>query len=79
MDYRTIAKNLLREHPQTIAVVLARLQQEHSREIMKLLPDFVQADLVTRIVHVDQLPEEVLEEVDALIASLLGRGGGFRR
>jgi len=71
MDYRAVAKNLLREQPQTIAVVLARLQQEHSSEIMKLLPDFVQADLVSRIVHIDQLPDEVLEEVDALIKSLL--------
>jgi len=73
MNYRAVAKNLLREQPQTIAVVLARLQQEHSSEIMKLLPDFVQADLVSRIVHIDQLPDEVLEEVDALIKSLLSR------
>ncbi|WP_183360864.1 hypothetical protein [Geomonas limicola] len=71
MDYRAVAKNLLREQPQTIAVVLARLQKEHSSEIMKMLPDFVQADLVSRIVHVDQLPDEVLEEIDALIKSLL--------
>jgi len=71
MDYRAVAKNLLRERPQTIAVVLARLDQEHSSEIMKLLPDFVQADLVSRIIHIDQLPDEVLEEIDALIKSLL--------
>lgn len=73
MDYRAVAKNLLREQPQTIAVVLARLEPEHSSEIMKLLPDFVLADLVSRIVQVDKLPDEVLEEVDALIKSLLSR------
>lgn len=71
MDYRAVAKNLLGEHPQTIAVVLARLEPEHSSEIMKLLPDFVLADLVSRIVQIDKLPDEVLEEVDALIQSLL--------
>ncbi|GFO60845.1 hypothetical protein GMST_31700 [Geomonas silvestris] len=71
MDYRAVAKKLLQEQPQTIAVVLARLEPEHSSEIMKLLPDFVQADLVSRIVQVDKLPGEVLEEVDALIQSLL--------
>lgn len=73
MDYRIIAKKLLQEHPQTIAVALARLQPEHSSEIIKQLPAFVQADLMNRIVLIDQLPDEVLEEVDYLLDSLLYR------
>lgn len=74
MDYRSIAKRLLQEHPQTIAVVLARLQTEHSSEIMKLLPAFVQADLVNRIVQLDHLPKEMLEEIDILTDTLLSHG-----
>ncbi len=50
MDYRHIAKELLQEHPQTIAVALSRLPAEHSAEIIALLPAFIQADLVNRIV-----------------------------
>ncbi len=73
MDYRAVTKRLLQEHPQTIAVALARLPTEHSSEIIKLLPAFLQADLMNRIVHIDQLPSEVLEEVDALLDSLLLR------
>lgn len=71
MNYRAVANRLLQEHPQTIAVVLARLQPEDASEILKLLPLSTQAYLVNRIVHTDQLPEEVLQEIDALIASLL--------
>jgi flagellar motor switch protein FliG len=71
MDYRPIAKRLLQEHPQTIAVALARLEPEHSSQIVRLLPAFVQANLMTRIVRIDQLPDEVLEEIDALLDSLL--------
>ena len=41
MNYRAIAKELLSEHPQTIAVALARLPAEHSSEILKLLPAFM--------------------------------------
>lgn len=73
MDYRAVAKRLLQENQQTVAVVLARLQTEHSSEIMKLLPAFVQADLMNRIVQIDHLPNEVLEEIDSLIDSLLHR------
>ena len=73
MDYSAVAKRLLQEHPQTIAVILARLHTEHSSEIIKLLPAFVQADMMNRIVQIDQLPNEVLIEIDTLLDSLLQR------
>ncbi len=73
MNYRTIARELLSEHPQTIAVALARLPAEHSSEIIKLLPGFIQTDLISRIVNVEQLPSEVVEEIDALLDSLCRR------
>lgn len=73
MDYRAVAKRLLQEHPQTIAVALARLETGDSGEIIKLLPAFVQADLMSRIVQIDQLPDEVLVEIDILLDSLLPR------
>lgn len=73
MDYRAIAKTLLQEHPQTIAVALARLEPEQAGEILKLLPAFIQADLVTRIVQIDQLPPEVIAEIDGLLDRLFQR------
>jgi flagellar motor switch protein FliG len=71
MDYRRIAKELLNEHPQTIAVALSRLEAQHAAEILKLLPGFIQADLVNRIVQTDQLPSIVVEEIDRLLDRLL--------
>jgi len=71
MDYRRIAKELLNEHPQTIAVALSRLEPQHAAEIMKLLPGFIQADLVNRIVQTDQLPTVVVEEIDRLLDRLI--------
>jgi len=67
MNYRAVAKRLLQEHPQTISVALARLESTHASEVMKLLPGFIQADLMNRIVNIDQLPSEVIEEVDTLL------------
>lgn len=71
MDYRRIAKELLNEHPQTIAVALSRLPAEHAGEILKLLPGFIQADLVNRIVQTDQLPTVAVEEIDRLLDRLI--------
>lgn len=71
MEYRRIAKELLQEHPQTIAVALARLPAEHAGEILKLLPAYIQADLMNRIIQTDQLPAMVVEEIDRLLDRLV--------
>lgn len=75
MNYREIAKILLGEHPQTIAIALTRIPAQQAGEILKLLPSFMQADLLTRISQINDLPVEVIEEVDTLMAELLARYG----
>lgn len=75
MNYQLIAKSLLQEQPQTMAIALARLPDEHAREILKLLPSFMQADLLSRISSCKDLPEEILSEMDDLVESLLRHGG----
>lgn len=71
MNYKLIAKRLLEEHPQTMAIAVARLPDEHAKEIMKLLPAFMQADILSRISRISDLPEDVLAEMDILVDSLL--------
>ena len=71
MNYQLTAKHLLEEHPQTIAIAIARLPDEHAREIMKLLPAFMQAEILHRISSISDVPEEVLAEIDILLGSLL--------
>lgn len=75
MNYRAIAKALLNEHPQTIAIALTRLPAEQAGELLKLLPSFIQADLVQRISQTDELPTDVVEEIDALLAGILRNQG----
>lgn len=75
MNYRNIAKALLNEHPQTIAIALTRLPAEQAGEILKLLPSFTQADLLQRISQTDELPAEVVEEIDALLGGILRSQG----
>lgn len=71
MDYRGIAFKLSRELPQTIAVALTRLENDQAGEVLKLLPQEMQADVMVRIAHVKHLPPEILEEIDKLVDSLI--------
>lgn len=75
MDYRTVAKALLREHPQIVAVALTRLPPEQAGELLKLLPSFVQADLLQRISQTEELPQEIIDEIDAMLAGIMRNHG----
>lgn len=71
MDSKGIANLLSREHPQTIAVVLVRLDPERNREIFEQLPTELQSEVISRIASLDRIAPEILQEVDEFIASIL--------
>ena len=72
MDYRYIATALQQEHPQTMALALSRMPAEHAAEVIRLLPMVIQVDMLGRISRLGDVPEDLLEPVDALITTLLG-------
>ena len=71
MDFSGIAHLLSQEHPQTIAVVLARLKSDQTSEIIQRLPRHLQGDVIARIATINQIAPEVLQEVDEFIDSML--------
>ena len=71
MDSKGIANLLTREHPQTIAVVLVRLNTNNTREIFEQLPQQLQGEVISRIANLDHIAPEILHEVDEFIASML--------
>ena len=79
MDAKTIANFLSQEHPQTIAVVLAKLKPKQSGEVIGLLPQELQADVVMRIADVDQVSPEILSEIDEVIKREFTSMGGVQR
>jgi flagellar motor switch protein FliG len=79
MDSKTIANFLSQEHPQTIAVVLAKLRPKQSGEVIGHLPQELQADVVMRIADVDQVSPEILSEIDEVIKREFTSMGGVQR
>jgi flagellar motor switch protein FliG len=79
MDAKTIANFLSQEHPQTIAVILAKLRPKQSGEVIGLLPQELQADVIMRIADVDQVSPEILSEIDEVIKREFTSMGGVQR
>lgn len=79
LDAKTIANFFSQEHPQTIAVVLAKLKPKQTSEIISLLPQELQAEVVIRIAEVDQVSPEILAEIDEVIRKELTSLGSVQR
>lgn len=79
MDSKTIANFLSQEHPQTIAVILAKLKAKHTSEIIGYLPQELQAEVVMRIADVDQVSPEIIAEIEDVMRRELSAAGGVQR
>jgi flagellar motor switch protein FliG len=79
LDAKTVANFLSQEHPQTIAVILAKLRAKQTSEIISMLPQELQAEVVLRIADVDQVSPEILQDIDEVIRRELTAMGGIQR
>ncbi|AKU93027.1 flagellar motor switch protein FliG [Vulgatibacter incomptus] len=80
-DPEALAMILVREHPQTVALVLGSLPPEKAADTMDHLPDEMRSQVIRRMATVDSVSPEVLAEVArALTAELsAAASGGMRR
>lgn len=77
MESRTIAGLIRKEHPQTVALILAHLPPLRGAEVLGLLPEQAQADVLRRLAALDQVTPEVLKLVEEALISevaLMGKG-----
>lgn len=77
VDSKTIANLIRKEHPQTVALILAHLPPMRAAEVLGLLPARFQADILRRVASLDAVSPMVVELVDEALLSdlaLMGKG-----
>ena len=67
-DPKTIFNLIKDEHPQTIAFILAHLDQSQTADIISRLPENVQYEVLLRIAKMDTIIPETFEEVIDVLA-----------
>lgn len=75
VDAKSLSNFLINEHPQTIAVILAHLEPEKKGEVLKRLPDALQAEVVLRLANLDHVAPELIAEVDKVLKHELANIG----
>jgi len=59
-----LANWLRNEYPQTVAVVLAKVRPDQSARVIGLLPESLSRDVVVRMLRMEQISREVLDDVE---------------
>jgi flagellar motor switch protein FliG len=71
VDSRTLMNLLVREHPQTIALILCLLEPVQAAKVLTSLPDELMADVSVRIANIESIPENAIEEINEVLKGQL--------
>ncbi|MGD0282484.1 MAG: flagellar motor switch protein FliG [Dissulfurispiraceae bacterium] len=71
LDSSAIANLLAREHPQTIAIIIAYLEANQAAEVLGKLPEHIKIDVALRIASLDQISPSILGELEDVLQSQL--------
>jgi flagellar motor switch protein FliG len=75
VDAKSLANFLIHEHPQTVSVILAHLEPEKKGEVLKRLPEALQAEVVLRMANLDHVAPELIKEIDRVLKDELANLG----
>lgn len=75
VDAKSLANFLIHEHPQTVSVILAHLEPEKKGEVLKRLPEALQAEVVLRMANLDHVAPELIKEIDRVLKDELATLG----
>lgn len=75
VDAKSLANFLVNEHPQTIAVILAHLEPEKKGEVLKRLPEALQAEAVLRMANLEYVDPALINEINNVLKEELATMG----
>lgn len=64
VNEEVLANFLVKEYPQTVAVVMSKIQPDHAARVMALLPQGFAMEVIHRMLRMESVQKEVLEDVE---------------
>lgn len=78
LDPKAIANFITHEHPQTISLILAHLEDpEQTASVLKELPENLQADVVYRMAILESIQPGVVSEIDEVLSREMQAAGAM--
>jgi flagellar motor switch protein FliG len=77
VDTRTLSNFLINEHPQTIALIVAHLAPDRKMDVLRRLPEGLQAEVVLRVANLDYVSPELISQLDDILKTELSTLGSI--
>jgi len=77
VDTRTLSNFLINEHPQTIALIVAHLAPDRKVDVLRRLPEGLQAEVVLRVANLDYVSPELISQLDDVLKTELSTLGSI--
>ncbi len=71
IDPKNLLEFIRREHPQTIALILANLEPTQAAQVLSELPAALQSDVILRIATMDKTTPDVISQIEGILESRL--------
>jgi flagellar motor switch protein FliG len=71
-DSTQLVNFLQKEHPQTIALILAHLPPDQTAETIKELPEEIRADVIYRIAKLGKISPQILKQIERVVDETAG-------
>ena len=78
-DPQQLAKFVMSEQPQTIALILSHLDGSSAAQLVNLLPEEMRRDVIGRMASLDEISPEVVAQISAVIDRRMKTLGGASR
>jgi len=63
----SLRKAVLKEHPQTMAVILSSIPQDVAAEILISIPQDIQTEVIHRIANLSKVPPDIIHQIENII------------
>lgn len=64
VNEETLATFLQKEYPQTVALVMSKIQTDHAARVLALLPEGFALEVIQRLLKMESVQKEIVEEVE---------------
>jgi flagellar motor switch protein FliG len=64
VNEEVLANFLVKEYPQTVAVVMSKIQPDHAARVMALMPQGFAMEVIHRMLRMESVQKEVLDDIE---------------
>lgn len=69
INEQILANFLKNEHPQTVALIISKMNPQHAARVLSILPEDMSFDIIMRVINMNSVKKEIVDNVEKTLRS----------